>query len=131
MDLNGNPIGLTSSIQIPASGQLTRFVKEIPGFETVPFPFRGILRVTSNVVEGVAVAGLRSHLNERSEFLITSVLPTVVGTPTNQSVFLPHIVEGGGYSTEIVLINAQTAAASSGSVTSLSNTGVPLSLTVE
>jgi hypothetical protein len=128
-DLKGGSTGLSTTVQIPPQGQLAKFLKEIPGFESLPVPFRGVLRVTASAPEGVTVAALRGHLNERSDFLVSSVLPTVDDGPMNTADEILPLVQGGGFSTEVVLFNGRSGTTSTGSVTSVSAAGTPLSLT--
>jgi hypothetical protein len=128
-DLKGGSTGLSTTVQIPPQGQLAKFLKEIPGFESLPVPFRGVLRVTASAPEGVTVAALRGHLNERSDFLVSSVLPTVDDGPMNTADEILPLVQGGGFSTEVVLLNGRSGTTSTGSVTPVSAAGTPLSLT--
>jgi hypothetical protein len=59
---------------------------------------------------------LRGYTNERGEFLLTT-LPVIdlAGTPPTGIQILPHYADGGGWITEIVLINP-TDSASSGTI---------------
>ena len=125
---DGVSTGLTSAVQIPAFGHFAMFLNEIPGFTTVPFPFRGILRVTTNTPEGIVLAGVRANVNERSDFLVASILPTV---ESDQGLaaerVLPQVVQGSGYSTEIVLQNSRSVQ-STGSINTVSTSGETLNL---
>jgi hypothetical protein len=77
---------------------------------------------------GVAVMGLRGRYNERGDFLITST-PPAEAIAENDDLF-PHIVAGGGYSTQFVLLRAATGQASAGAVQFYTQTGQPLELSV-
>ena len=93
----------------------------------LPLPFRGVLRISSNVP--VAVVGLRGHYNERGEFLVATA-PAVAensGAPSPELIF-PHIVNGGGYATEFQLLNR--SGRSSGTVVFRSQSGDLLPLPV-
>ena len=68
--LEGVPTGLGAQISVLPNGQVAKFLKQINGFESLPEPFQGILRITTNALAGVAVAGLRGRYNERQDFLI-------------------------------------------------------------
>src|SRR4029453_17604819 len=57
--LSGAPTGLTGSLTIPAGGQTALFLSQIPGFETLPTPFKGVLRVSTPSSEGISVIGIR------------------------------------------------------------------------
>jgi hypothetical protein len=123
MDLNGMPSGFTSTIVIPPLGQLSRFLKEIPGFDTIPLPFRGTLQVSTQTMEGISVIGLRSRQNERGDFLLSTVLPAEQ-SDVSEIDFAP-VVEGGGYSTEIVLLNGSGSTAR-GNLVTVSQSGIHL-----
>jgi hypothetical protein len=55
----------------------------------------------------VSVIALQGLINERSEFLITT-LPVIdlSTTPATATVTIPHFASGGGWTTEVVLVNA-------------------------
>ena len=66
-------------------------------------PFQGVLRVTAG--SPVSVVGLRGRTNERNDFLITTTPPSPIfqaAAPVTQ--ILPHLVDGGGYTTQIIVI---------------------------
>jgi hypothetical protein len=57
---------------------------------------------------------------------IPAVSETQNGTP--QQMLFPHIVSGGGYATELILLNRQPSATSSGEVIFTAQDGAPLSV---
>jgi hypothetical protein len=124
---SGVPTGLTSTIPIPPFGQLAGFLGDIPGFETVPPTFSGTLRVTASAPEGITVAGLRGQVNARSDFVMSSLLPANPANVTTQKL-VPQVVQGGGYHTEVFLLNAQPSRASTGTLNVISSTGSALRL---
>jgi len=86
---------------VPAGGQISGFLDQEP-FKAPSFI--GTLTFSSSVP--VAVVALRGFYNERREFLLTT-LPIVdlgVAAATG-TVVLPHFADGGGWTTQIVLIN--------------------------
>ena len=102
-------------------------MNEISAFANLPLPFRGVLRLSSNVP--ITVVALRGHYNERGEFLVATT-PAVAEnsvTPSPEFIF-PHIVNGGGYTTEFQLVNR--AGRSSGTVVFRSQSGDLLPLPV-
>ena len=129
-DLNGNAIGISSTVTIPGFGQITKFLREIPGFAAMPFPFRGVLRMSTGTMEGIAVQGIRGRYNERSDFIITAVLPSQESEeptePVSQLVF-PHVALGGGYSTGFVLFN-DSGSSSSGNIAGVLRNGLPINI---
>jgi hypothetical protein len=64
--------------------------------------FGGTVLLTSNVPIGLVA--LRGTVNERDEFIITTVPASSGPTTTGGSVF-PQIADGGGYVTELILLN--------------------------
>src|SRR5262249_30889534 len=65
--LDGLSAGVATSVQIPAGGQLTKFVSEL--FPGLPSGLTGVLRISS--ATPISVIGLRARYNERGTFLIT------------------------------------------------------------
>src|SRR5262249_16470774 len=110
-DASGKDFG-SSSFTIPADGQIARFLTE------APFNSGSTLvgTVTFNASLPVAATALRGFTNERSEFLMTSLpvaaLPSVSTTPP----LLPHFADGGGWTTNVLLVNPADQAIS-GTVT--------------
>ena len=103
-------------------------------FPTLTRPFRGVLRVTSasNPLSGprpIAVVGLRVRTNERGEFLITTTSPTDEGgaTTTDEMLF-PHLVDGRGWTTQVILFSGVAGQSPSGTLRFVSESGEPLDL---
>jgi hypothetical protein len=97
--LDGTPVGSSVSINVPAGGQVARFISEL--FPGLPTSFQGIGQLTTT--SNIAVAALRGRYNERGDFLMTTTPPAddmVSGTST---ITFPHIVSGLGFGTQIVL----------------------------
>jgi hypothetical protein len=123
----GTLTGMTSTIQIAPFGQLAMFLREIPGFEAVQPTFSGTLRVTASAPEGVTVTGIRGQVNPRSDFVMSSLLPANPINVAAQEV-VPQVVQGGGYHTEVILLNGQPGTTSSGTVSVVPNGGNALDL---
>jgi hypothetical protein len=109
---DGAPTINAASVTVPANSQSTLFLNEISGFETLNAPviFQGTLNITATG-SGIAVVGLRGRYNERGDFLITSVPALASSAPTSAEKLFPHIVDGGGYSTQFVFPNLFTGGA--------------------
>ena len=91
--------------------QIARFLDEGPfngGSEML-----GTFTFTSNLP--VAVIALRGFVNERSEFLMTTLPVAPLAVPTTGTVYFPHFADGGGWTTQVILVNP-THAPISGSV---------------
>jgi hypothetical protein len=128
LTLKGAATGLTATLTVPPNAQVAKFLGQIDGFTALPVPFEGVLRMSSTT-PGLSMVGLRGRYNERQEFLITAIQPIVEGViPPNVPVFFPQIADGGGYSTQFVLINATGDNPVYGSVQFYTQSGGNLSL---
>jgi hypothetical protein len=126
MNLAGAPTGLTSTVTIPAHGQVALFLSQIAGFQSLKLPFQGILRISASASGRISVAGLRGRYNERGDFLITTTSPVIdAGAPSNAEMIFPHWAIGGGYSTQFILLGGSTQT-SSGVLGFFSQAGEPL-----
>ena len=127
LDLAGGAPGHSGSITLDANGHRSLFIDEIPGFQNLPSSFRGVLLVYGNAP--ISVLGLRGRVNERGEFLIstTPAIADNAATTTEEMIF-PHIVSGGGYTTEFLLMSR--GAASEGTVLLRSQSGAELALPI-
>jgi hypothetical protein len=106
-NLQGQQVG-QGSVTIPGNGQSAMFLNQVPGLEGLPLPFQGRLRV-STASPDITAVGLRAHYNERGDFLITTTPPFPESQPSGTLVF-PHFVNGGGYTTQFVVISGQSQA---------------------
>jgi hypothetical protein len=129
-NLDGSATSFRGTLDIPAGGQVARFLNEIAGFESLPIPFQGVLRMTASS-GSIAVIGLRGRYNERGEFL-ASTLPTVNENDPYFNMVLqyaqfefPHFADGGGYSTQFVLFSGWNSGGVSGTLEFLTPAGEP------
>jgi hypothetical protein len=67
--LDGTPMGLTARVDIPAHGQVVKYIDEL--FPAVPNGFKGMLQLTPT--QPVAVIGLQMGTNQRGDLFVTSV----------------------------------------------------------
>ncbi|MFH1574289.1 MAG: hypothetical protein ABIG68_09915, partial [Acidobacteriota bacterium] len=102
-DLAGKLVS-TATITVPSGGQTARFVGELfPGY-SFPASFKGSLTMASP--SPIAVTALRTILNEAGEFIITTQSVSDLDAPAPaETLYLPQVVWGGGYSTEMLLVN--------------------------
>jgi hypothetical protein len=77
------------------------------------------------------VIGLRARYNERSDFLITTTpASNEAAPPSTATLFFPHIVDSGGYTTQFILFSGNAGQSSSGVMRLFSQSGAPLSFAV-
>src|SRR5262249_10312438 len=112
----------------PGNGQVALFLNQIPGFGSLQAPFQGVLRVVGPA-SGISVIGLRGNTNERGDFLITTTNPVdEAGTAASTEIFFPHIVDSGGYSTQLILFSGVLGQASTGVLHFLTQSGSDFNL---
>jgi|SRR5437867_10489967 len=104
-------------------------MKEVAGFEILPVPFRGVLRISTTAASGISLIGLRGRYNERADFLISTAEPVNEAEATGTEIYFPHFVQSGGYTTQFVLFPA-SANAASGTLPFFTQYGQPFNLTV-
>jgi len=91
----------TGSFQLEANSQIARFLDQSPF--SVGASIRGAMTFTAS--DPVGVIALRGYTNERSEFLITTLPVAALGGSGNAPVYMPHFADGGGWTTQVVLVN--------------------------
>jgi hypothetical protein len=94
-----SPTGTTT---IPANSQIARFLTQAP--------FNGGASITGTftftATAPVAAVALRGLTNERPDFLITTLpIADLAAPPVTTPLLFPHFAEGGGWVTQIVLVN--------------------------
>jgi hypothetical protein len=63
----------------------------------------------------LSLVGLRSRYNERSDFLITTTpLSLELPAPAETLTLFPHIVNGGGYTTQFILYSGRMSQSGTG-----------------
>jgi hypothetical protein len=126
-----NPDGSSTGLPpvaktIPASGQMAAFLAQV--FTNLPPSFQGgVLRISS--ASAISVVGLRGHYNENTDFLITTTPPTLESAPaSNAELLFPHLVNGGGYTTQFILFSGTAGQTTSGTLSFVKPDGTPLFL---
>ncbi len=106
-------------LQLSADGHSAQFADQ---FVTgLPAGFKGVLDISS-ATPFVALA-LRSRVNERGDFLLTTFPIADQNQITNSSIIFPQIADGGGYITQFILLSA--GGESSTILKLLNNSGTP------
>jgi hypothetical protein len=124
---DGTSPTLKQTFDLPAYGQTATFLNQLVGSSSLQF--QGTLRLSSTAP--ISVIGIRGRYNERDDFLITTT-PPVEETTTRSAapLFFPHIADSGGYTTQIILYNANPGESPAGTVQFFDQSGGPLNVTI-
>ncbi len=115
--LDGSSTGLAASLTIPANGQRSLFLSELPAFASIASAFQGVVRISAAPGQAVVATSLRGRTNERGEFVIAATPPVDEASATTSSELLfPHFVEGGGYTTQFVLFSGRPGQPANGAM---------------
>jgi len=91
---------------IPANQQIANFLDQAPFTTSSSRPsFSDIRTFTFTANMPVSVIALRGFTNERSQFLITTLPVVPITGVANDALSFPHFADGGGWKTEVVLVN--------------------------
>jgi hypothetical protein len=91
---------------LPARGHAAALSADL--VEALPPDFRGLVEIQA--AAPVAALSLRSLINERGEVLLTTLPVADLTRPAPWPVFFPHIADGGGFTTELILLSPPSAA---------------------
>jgi len=93
----------SARITVPANGQVSRFLDEAP--YNLGRSLQGTFTFTSSVP--VSVIALRGLTNELGQFLVTTLPVTSLDntSSTSGATIFPHSVDGGGWTTQVILVN--------------------------
>jgi hypothetical protein len=106
---DGSSAASSASISLPVSGQASKLLTEL--FPTLPVPFRGLVRISTSG-SGLSVTTLRIHLNQRGEYLTTTIPAISEGASTTTAgLVFPQLVDGAGWTTQMALFAGQGASA--------------------
>jgi hypothetical protein len=98
-DSKGTDSG-AGSLTLPPHGQLSHFLNEAPFNGTAA---SSTFTFSSDIP--VSAIALRGLTNERSEFLLTTLPIANPDIPSPATAFFPHFADGGGWTTQFVLVN--------------------------
>ena len=127
--LDGTLIRTSQPFAVPPRGQVAMFLNQVPGFETLAAPFEGVLRVVA-AGAGVTGTGFRAAFNERGNVLFTTTGPLSEDAGAPGLLVFPHIAEGGGYTTQFVVISGAAGQKNSGLLRFFNQQGNPLNVTL-
>lgn len=128
--LDGRLAAASRPIEIPPGGETAMFVHQVLGLEAAPLPFQGLLRVTTLSGAGVTAVGMRAIFNERGNVLFTTTGPLVEDAGLPGQLVFPHIAEGGGFTTQFIVVGAPSGRGGSGVLRFFNQEGNPLSVTL-
>jgi hypothetical protein len=130
-DDSGSIFDAGSTVLAP-NAQIAAFLDQppfyMPGpFRTTPVSNSRTFTFTSSVP--VSVLALRGTTNSRSEFVIAPLQVVDLSTSSNESISIPVLADGGGWTTQLLLVNP-TDDTLTGSVQFFAAAGQPLTLSV-
>jgi hypothetical protein len=74
---------------------------------------------------------VRSRWNQRGDFIFTTTPATNEKAPADSQLVFPHLVDGGGYSTQFIMFSGTPSQPASGSLQLFSQTGGNLSINLK
>ncbi len=92
----------------------------------LPAGFRGILDVVSS--SPFVALTLRSLVNERGDFLLTTFPVADMNTPVPSPVVIPQFADGGGFTTEFILLN--TGPSGKSALSFFGDSGAPIAISL-
>jgi hypothetical protein len=128
LGFDGTNSGLSAQVVLQPREHLSRFLREIPGFQNLPSPYFGVVRATT-AQPGVVFTGFRARYNEVGHFLVTATSPLRDLGNINPVIF-PHLVDGAGFATQIVVISGAAGGGASGTIRLFDGAGRPLNLAI-
>ena len=93
-------------------------------------PFKGVLRISS-ANPSITVLGVRSRWNQRGDFIFTTTPATNKSAPVISQLMFPHVVAGGGYTTQFVMFSGTPSQPASGSLQVFSQASNGLNMNVK
>lgn len=91
----------TGQIVLAPNAHKAQFISEL--FPGLPSGFQGVLSMSSNVA--IAALTLRLTTNQRGEGIYSTLPAADLNNPPTGPQYLSQIVNGGGYQTELLLLN--------------------------
>ena len=129
-DSSGNFIASTSRY-LPGSGLILESLDSLfPALAAQQV--QGVLRVTTDLPEGISVSGFRGRYNELQQFLNTT-LPVVLETDFSGSGerFFPYLLNGSGVAMDIVLFGGKAGQNSVGTLRFVGTDATPLNVEIQ
>ncbi len=116
-------VGVTNGpIALDAKGHAASVVDQL--ISGLPSGFQGVLDITGDTP--FAAITYRSLVNERGEILLTAFPVADLNHPPPSPILFPQIADGGGFSTQFILLNA--VGPSETTLSFFGETGTPLAV---
>jgi len=130
-DDNGSDFG-QSSITIAPNSRVAAFLNQQLFFTPNPFQ-RAVgdartFTFSSNLP--VSAFAIRTRFNERGEFMMTTLPVADVAASSAAATSISHVVDGGGWTTEVLLVNS-TDTAETGTLRFLSSSGQAMTVSAD
>jgi hypothetical protein len=119
---NGSSMISSANTALNANGHVARFAGQF--IPSIPAGFTGVLDIAAPAP--FAALTLRSLVNARGDFLLTTFPIADSTQPAPQPVLFPQIADGGGYVTQFILLGPTGAATAN--VNFFGDTGAPLAV---
>jgi hypothetical protein len=127
---DGNPVA-SASHHIPGAGMLLGTLESLlPAIANQPI--KGVVRITTDLPGGISVAGFRARYNEWRQLLHTTVVPVLENSLRgSEERFFPYLLNGHGFTMDIVLFSGQAGQSSAGTLRFISPDATPLDLQIQ
>jgi hypothetical protein len=127
--LDGTLAGIAASYEVAALGRQAKMLAELFPNQTLPNPFRGVLRITTTS-SSISAVSLRIRVNENADYVLTATPASDEATPVTGEVFFPHLADGGGFTTQFVLFSPTAGQTINGTLRFVDSSGESLDLPV-
>ncbi|MBZ5538796.1 MAG: fibronectin type III domain-containing protein [Acidobacteriia bacterium] len=95
----------SGTLTVPPNGHVAKFITEL--FPGLPAQYQGVMTMTSPVP--VAAMTLRQTANQRGDLIYSTLPVTDLAHPPSGPLYIPQIADGGGYQTQLILINTSNS----------------------
>jgi len=120
-----------SNITVAANSQIAGFLDQAPFFSPNAFsgPISNARAFTFTSDIPVSAMAVRTRSNERGDFMMTTLPVADLSVSSGSSISIPHVADGGGWTTEVLLVNS-TDAPEAGTFQFISNSGQSMSVNI-
>jgi hypothetical protein len=108
-DAFGQTIG-NGSFMLDANRQIAAFLDEPPFSVPGQRPAIDAATFSFSSTEPIATIALRGRVNERGDFLMTTLPVVDLSRVSSQPVVIPHFAQGDGWSADVALVNGSDSA---------------------